>query len=752
MKDKIFGVLQRVGRSFMLPIAILPVAGLLLGLGSSFTNTTTIETYGLQWLLGDKTILHALLVIMNAVGSAIFDNLPLIFAVGVAIGMAKKEKEVSALSAVIAYFVMNVSINAMLKISGKILADGSIANDVLDGTITSVCGIQSLQMGVFGGIIVGLGVAALHNRFYKIELPNALSFFGGTRFVPIISTVVYLFVGILMYFIWPTVQNGIYALGGVVTGTGYFGTLLFGIIKRALIPFGLHHVFYMPFWQTAVGGTMEVAGHMVEGGQNIFFAQLADSANITHFSAGATRYFSGEFIFMIFGLPGAALAMYKCAKPEKKKQAGSLLLSATLACMFTGITEPLEFSFLFVAPALFAVQVVLAGSAYMIAHILNIAVGLTFSGGLLDFFLFGILQGNEKTSWMLVIPVGIVYFLLYYFIFSFLIKKFDLKTPGREDDDTKTKLYTKADVNERKAGKDVKNPDEKAGTVADELSQTISRGLGGKANISDVDCCATRLRITVIDPDKVNDALLKSTGASGVVHKGQGVQIIYGPRVTVIKSNLEDYLASVTEEHFEDDAVENNTADADEVKNENAASATDSKTEDSSTASDKAQEATDTKEPTSTVIISSPMTGIAADLSTAPDEAFAGKMMGDGAVVTPEEGVVVAPEDGTVLFVFDTKHALGFTTDSGIGMIIHVGIDTVKLEGKGFDVQVEAGCHVNKGDVLMKLDLDYLKANAPSVTTPVICTELKDNQKIRLITDGPIKAGEPLYAVDTYEK
>ena len=480
MKDKIFGVLQRVGRSFMLPIAILPVAGLLLGLGSSFTNTTTIETYGLQWLLGDKTILHALLVIMNAVGSAIFDNLPLIFAVGVAIGMAKKEKEVSALSAVIAYFVMNVSINAMLKISGKILADGSIAKDVLDGTITSVCGIQSLQMGVFGGIIVGLGVAALHNRFYKIELPNALSFFGGTRFVPIISTVVYLFVGILMYFIWPTVQNGIYALGGVVTGTGYFGTLLFGIIKRALIPFGLHHVFYMPFWQTAVGGTMEVAGHMVEGGQNIFFAQLADSANIAHFSAGATRYFSGEFIFMIFGLPGAALAMYKCAKPEKKKQAGSLLLSATLACMFTGITEPLEFSFLFVAPALFAVQVVLAGSAYMIAHILNIAVGLTFSGGLLDFFLFGILQGNEKTSWMLVIPVGIVYFLLYYFIFSFFIKKFDLKTPGREDDDTKTKLYTKADVNERKAAKDVKNSDEKAGTVADELSQTISRGLAAK--------------------------------------------------------------------------------------------------------------------------------------------------------------------------------------------------------------------------------------------------------------------------------
>ena len=421
MKDKIFGVLQRVGRSFMLPIAILPVAGLLLGIGSSFTNETTIATYGLQKILGSGTLLNSLLIIMNKVGSAVFDNLPLIFAVGVAIGMAKKEKEVAALSALIAYFVMNVAVSAMLLINNEITADGQIAADVLEGTITSVCGIQSLQMGVFGGIIVGLGVAALHNRFHKIVLPNALSFFGGSRFIPIISTIVYMFVGILMYFVWPVVQNGIYALGGLVTGSGYLGTLIFGIIKRALIPFGLHHVFYMPFWQTAVGGTMEVAGQMVQGGQNIFFAQLADSANIAHFSADATRYFSGEFIFMIFGLPGAALAMYRCAKPEKKKAAGGLLLSAALACMFTGITEPLEFSFLFVAPALFVVQVILAGAAYMIAHMLNIAVGLTFSGGFLDLFLFGILQGNAKTSWLRIIPVGIIYFILYYVIFTFMI-------------------------------------------------------------------------------------------------------------------------------------------------------------------------------------------------------------------------------------------------------------------------------------------------------------------------------------------
>ena len=719
MKDKIFSVLQRIGRSFMLPIAILPVAGLLLGIGSSFTNATTIETYGLTKILGDGTILHYLLMIMNKVGSAVFDNLPLIFAVGVAIGMAKKEKEVSALSAVIAYFVMNTAINAMLINNGLILENGEIAESVLEGTITSVCGIQSLQMGVFGGIIVGLGVAALHNRFYRIQLPSALSFFGGTRFVPIISTIVYMFVGILMYFVWPAVQNGIFALGGLVTGSGYVGTLIFGLIKRALIPFGLHHVFYMPFWQTAVGGTMEVAGQMVQGGQNIFFAQLADSANIAHFSADATRYFSGEFIFMIFGLPGAALAMYQCAKPEKKKAAGGLLLSAALACMATGITEPLEFSFLFVAPALFAVQVILAGSAYMIAHMLNVAVGLTFSGGFLDFFLFGILQGNEKTSWLRVIPVGIIYFVLYYFIFKFMIRKFDFKTPGREEDDVETKLYTKADVNARKAAAG----EVQASDSEDPVSEAITRGLGGKKNISDVDCCATRLRCTIHDASRVNDSILKATGASGVVHKGNGVQVIYGPNVTVIKSNLEDYLEKAPDTYAE-------TEEAGETKQEETKN---TETE---------------KKVVKRIVVSSPVTGMAADLGTAPDEAFAQKMMGDGAVVTPEEAFVCAPEDGEVAFVFDTKHAIGYMTDSGISLLIHVGIDTVKLNGEGFEVLVENGQKVKKGQPMLKLDLDYLKANAPSLATPVLCTELEDDQRIRLLKEGPVKAGEPLFEVE----
>ena len=754
MKDKIFGVLQRVGRSFMLPIAILPVAGLLLGFGSSFTNETTIATYGLQKILGDGTILHALLIIMNKVGSAVFDNLPLIFAVGVAIGMAKKEKEVAALSALIAYFVMNVAINGMLVVNGKITADGQIAKSVLEGTVTSVCGIQSLQMGVFGGIIVGLGVAALHNRFHKIVLPNALSFFGGSRFVPIISTIVYMFVGILMYFVWPAVQNGIYALGGLVTGSGYLGTLIFGIIKRALIPFGLHHVFYMPFWQTAVGGTMEVAGQMVQGGQNIFFAQLADSANIAHFSADATRYFSGEFIFMIFGLPGAALAMYRCAKPEKKKAAGGLLLSAALACMFTGITEPLEFSFLFVAPALFVVQVILAGAAYMIAHMLNIAVGLTFSGGFLDLFLFGILQGNEKTSWLRIIPVGIIYFILYYVIFTFMIRKFDFKTPGREDDDTETKLYTKADVNARKeAGKAAGAA---ATTSTDPVSELITRGLGGKKNIVDVDCCATRLRITVAEPERVRDDLLKQTDSRGIVKKGQGVQVIYGPHVTVIKAKLEEYLETAPNE-FAADTVENDTANfgnnTAETANGSDSNATQNQAAGTENESDTAQTSASVKEEKirKTAIIYSPVNGIAADLSTAPDEGFAGKMMGDGAVVTPIEGTVYAPADGEVEFIFDTKHAIGFQTDSGIPMLLHMGIDTVKLEGKGFEILVTEGQKVKMGEPMMKLDLEFLSANAPSLVSPILDTEPEDNQRIRLLANGEIKAGEPLFAVETLE-
>ena len=722
MKDKIFGVLQRVGRSFMLPIAVLPVAGLLLGIGSSFTNETTIATYGLQGILGNGTVLHALLMIMSKAGNVIFDNLPIIFAVGVAIGMAKAEKEVAALSAMISFFVMHASINAVLLLAGKVLADGTIAPDVLEGTIASVCGIQTLQMGVFGGILVGLGVAALHNRFYKIELPNALSFFGGSRFVPIISTVTYVGIGILMYFIWPAVQNGIFALGGLVTGTGYFGTLIFGIIKRALIPFGLHHVFYMPFWQTAVGGTMMVDGNLIQGGQNIFFAQLA-SSDVTHFSADATRYFSGEFIFMIFGLPGAALAMYRCAKPEKKKAAGGLLLSAALACMFTGITEPIEFSFLFVAPMLFAVQVILAGSAYMVAHILNIAVGLTFSGGLLDLVIFGVLQGNAKTSWLRIIPAGIVYFLLYYVLFSFLIKKFDLKTPGREDDDEETKLYTKADVNARRTEAKEGESCSQAENSKDSRSAAIAMGMGGRNNITSVDCCATRLRCSIADSSLVDEKLLKSTGAVGVIVKGQGIQIIYGPQVTVIKSELEAYLA---EEHEEDTAETTDGV-------ENMGTKVTAETEASVNLAESKNIAENVHK------LYSPFQGVLKPITEAPDEAFASKAMGDGYLVMPENGTVVAPEDGEVMFVFPSKHAIGLKAADGMEYLLHIGVDTVKLNGEGFTVFVSDGQKIKKGDKLMEFDPAYIREHAVSDACIVIFTGLTEGESLSLEGEKQVK-------------
>ena len=464
---------------------------------------------------------------------------------------------------------------------------------------------------------------------------------------------------------------------------------------------------------------------------------------------------------MIFGLPGAALAMYRCAKPEKKKASGGLLLSAALACMFTGITEPLEFSFLFVAPALFVVQVILAGAAYMIAHMLNIAVGLTFSGGFLDLFLFGILQGNAKTSWLRIIPVGIIYFILYYVIFTFMIKKFDFKTPGREDDDTETKLYTKADVNARKeAGK-------AAGTVTatsnDPVSELITMGLGGKKNIVDVDCCATRLRVTVAEPERVRDDLLKQTDSRGIVKKGQGVQVIYGPHVTVIKAKLEEYLETAPNEFAEDvqknvlETQNNSVAETGNNAAGNANGQNSATAQKQSTGTENVDNAAQTSAPVKeekirkTAIIYSPVDGIAADLSTAPDEGFAGKMMGDGAVVTPTEGTVYAPADGEVEFIFDTKHAIGFQTDSGIPMLLHMGIDTVKLEGKGFEILVTEGQKVKMGEPMMKLDLEFLSANAPSLVSPILDTEPEDNQRIRLLANGEIKAGEPLFAVETLE-
>ncbi len=703
MKDKIFGVLQRVGRSFMLPIAILPVAGLLLGIGGSFTNQTMIEAYGLQKILGDGTFLHVLLSVFNQAGDIVFANLPIIFAIGVAIGMAKKEKEVAALSAAIAFFIMHASISAMIDIRG-------LAETLPNGSIASVVGINSLQMGVFGGMIVGLGVAALHNRFYKIELPQVISFFGGSRFVPIISGLVYVFVGILMSFIWPSIQNAIYALGDFVRSSGYAGTWVYGFTERALIPFGLHHVFYLPFWQTGLGGTMEVGGQLIEGAQNIFFAQLADGS-ITKFSVEATRFMSGKFPLMIFGLPGAALAMYKCAKPEKRKVVGGLLLSAALTSMITGITEPLEFTFLFVAPVLYIIHCVFAGAAYMLMHIFKVGVGMTFSGGLIDMTLFGILQGNAKTNWIWIVIIGIGYFVVYYFLFSFLIKKFNFKTPGREDGDDEVKLYTRADVNAAKEGNTKTVENDKFAVPA-----LIVKGLGGKDNISDVDCCATRLRCTVIDADKVVEAALKESGAAGVIQKGLGVQVIYGPKVSVIRSNLEDYLDAGAP------AVESTVV--------------------------QTEEAVETVEDNEKVAYVNPIKGTVAEVTEAPDEAFSQKMMGDGVVIMPTDNVVYAPCDAEVSFVFPTKHAIGLTDANGMELLIHVGLDTVKLEGKGFEVFVKDGDKVKQGDKLMEFDLEYIKNNAASIATPFVITNLADSQKVNYSKAGECAVGDVIFTVE----
>lgn len=699
MKDKIFGVLQRVGRSFMLPIALLPVAGLLLGIGSSFTNETMLAAYGLNNVIHPGTLIYTILDVMSQTGNAVFSNLALLFAMGVAIGMARKEKEVAALSGAVAYIIMNTAIQAMINAAGGV--EAMPANST-----TTMLGITTLQMGVFGGIVVGLGVAALHNKFYKIELPQVLAFFGGTRFVPIVSSIVYLVVGIAMFYIWPVVQSGIAALGALVLASGYAGTFIYGLLERALIPFGLHHVFYMPFWQTAVGGTAIIDGMTVTGAQNIFFAELA-SKSTTVFSVSATRFMAGKFPFMMFGLPGAALAMYQCAKPEKKKAAGGLLLSAALTAFLTGITEPLEFTFIFVALPMYAVHCVLAGLSFMLMHILNVGVGMTFSGGLIDLVLFGVMQGNAKTHWVWVVVVGAVHFVLYYIIFRFMISKFNYKTPGR-DDAEEVKLYTRADVNARNAA---------SGSVPagnDPVSALIVEGLGGAANLSDVDCCATRLRCTVKDAALVKQDVLKASGASGVICKGNGVQVVYGPKVAVIKAKLEDYLENAPKTSAATAAPAPATAPA-----APAAAAKDT-------------------------VLSACLNGTVVPLAEVKDEAFASGALGDGIAIEPIDGELVAPADGEISSTFETHHAVGMTTVDGAELLMHIGIDTVKLGGKHFTYLVNEGDKVKKGQPLIRFELEAIKAEGYPVTTPLIVCNTDDYAAVAAKASGTVKQGDAL--------
>ena len=703
MKKHLFSLLQRIGQSFMLPIALLPIAGIFLGIGSSLTNTNMLAAYHLKGLMGPGTAPYILFSLLNSAGSIIFDNLPILFAVGVAIGMARSEKATAALSSIIAFFVMHSTIGSLITYTGR-------SHSFLTGATTEIVGITSLQMGVFGGIIVGLGVAALHNRFYKIELPKVFSFFGGTHFIPIISAITYVGVGILMFYIWPPIQILINDAGKLVLMSGYGGTFVYGLLERALIPFGLHHVFYMPFWQTAVGGRELVNGQLIEGAQNIFFAELA-SPDTSHFSVAATRFMSGKFPLMMFGLPGAALAMYTCARPENKKAVGSLLLSAAISSAVTGITEPLEFAFLFVAPPLYVIHCAFAGLSYMLMHMLNVGIGMTFSGGFLDFFLFGILQGNTKTSWLHVIPVGILYFIVYFIVFRVMILKFNYQTPGHEKDNA-------TPVNN-----------------ADNKSQQILDGLGGLENISDLSCCATRLRVTLHRPSKLNKEKLLATGAAAVVANGDGVQVVYGPEVTVIHARLQDYIAQIipASSSTADNSAAVPTTSA-EVSN--PAVSAEAKDSDNLSIADAI-----------TDIVYAPCNGTVIPLKEINDGVFSEGYIGEGLAIEPVDGSFYAPFDCTVAMVFDTHHAIALHTANGTELILHVGLDTVKLNGQHLEVFVQEGQKIQKGDLILRADLEGIQSAGCRTVTPVVITGAGGAESVELLKTGPVHIGDAVLKV-----
>nr|WP_270257444.1 PTS transporter subunit IIABC [Coprococcus catus] len=703
MKKHLFSLLQRIGQSFMLPIALLPIAGIFLGIGSSLTNTNMLAAYHLKGLMGPGTAPYILFSLLNSAGSIIFDNLPILFAVGVAIGMARTEKATAALSGIVAFFVMHSTIGGLITYTGR-------SHSFLTGATTEIVGITSLQMGVFGGIIVGLGVAALHNRFYKIELPRVFSFFGGTHFIPIISAITYVGIGILMFYIWPPIQILINDAGKLVLMSGYGGTFVYGLLERALIPFGLHHVFYMPFWQTAVGGRELVNGQLIEGAQNIFFAELA-SPDTSHFSVAATRFMSGKFPLMMFGLPGAALAMYTCARPENKKAVGSLLLSAAISSAVTGITEPLEFAFLFVAPPLYVIHCAFAGLSYMLMHMLNVGIGMTFSGGFLDFFLFGILQGNTKTSWLHVIPVGILYFIVYFIVFRVMILKFNYQTPGHEKDNA-------APVNN-----------------ADNKSQQILDGLGGLENISDLSCCATRLRVTLHRPSKLNKEKLLATGAAAVVANGDGVQVVYGPEVTVIHARLQDYIAQII-------SASSSTADnsaavpTTSAEVSNPAVSAEAKDSDNLSAADAI-----------TDIVYAPCNGTVIPLKEINDGVFSEGYIGEGLAIEPVDGSFYAPFDCSVAMVFDTHHAIALHTANDTELILHVGLDTVKLNGQHLEVFVQEGQEIQKGDLILRADLEGIQSAGCRTVTPVIITGAGGAESVELLKTGPVHIGDAVLKV-----
>ncbi|MGL4663145.1 MAG: PTS transporter subunit EIIC [Culicoidibacterales bacterium] len=545
---------SKLGQTFMLPIALLPAAGIMLGIGGSLTSAATIKAYGWESFLGVGTPLNSFLTVVTNAGDIVFANLPVMFAIAIAIGFAKKEKGAAALASVMSYLVMNVSLATTLKVfglvkvteaAGKTTAVLHIFGNDFPGMLTSALGISNtLSMGVFGGMIAGGIAAALHNKYCDVKLPDFLGFFGGPRFVPIVSSFTALFVGMALVVVWPPIGVGLATVGNGLGwlsshNLGYLASLLFGLVERSLIPFGLHHVFYLPLWQSTVGGTYHIGGADVFGTQAAFFASLA-SGDWKAFPA--TNFMSGKFPFMMFGLPAAAYAMYKCTDAENRKATGGLLFSVALTSFLTGITEPIEFTFLFLAPVLYyGFHVPIAGLSFMLMDLLGVKVGMTFSGGAIDFTMFGVFQGalGVQNNFYFIPVVGLALMPLYYFGFKWYITKFNIATPGRNGAEVKT--ISKAEYKAAKGEGVVATAVDAEGTT---FAHQIIEGLGGRDNINDVDACITRLRVSVKDADKVqnNDFWTKEMGASGLVKNGKAIQVIYGAKAAGYKSEINEIL------------------------------------------------------------------------------------------------------------------------------------------------------------------------------------------------------------------
>ncbi len=678
MRKKLFGQLQRIGKALMLPVAILPAAGLLLAIG------TAIQGEALQHYLPfiQNGGVQNVAKLMTAAGSIIFENLPMIFALGVAIGLAGGDG-VAAIAAFVGYIIMNKTMGDFLQVTPKNVTDPASG-------YASILGIPTLQTGVFGGIIIGALAAWCYNKFYNINLPSYLGFFAGKRFVPIMMATTSFILAFPMALIWPTIQTGLNAFStGLLDSNTGVAVFLFGFIKRLLIPFGLHHIFHAPFW-FEFGSWKNAAGEIIHGDQRIFIEQIREGAHLT-----AGKFMQGEFPVMMFGLPAAALAIYHSAKPENKKVVAGLMGSAALTSFLTGITEPLEFSFLFVAPLLFFIHAVLDGLSFLTLYLLDVHLGYTFSGGFIDYVLLGVLP--NKTQWWLVIPVGLVYAVIYYFVFRFLIVKLKYKTPGREDKQSQAVTAS-----------------------ATELPYAVLEAMGGKANIKHLDACITRLRVEVNDKSKVDVPGLKDLGASGVLEVGNNMQAIFGPKSDQIKHEMQQIMNG--------QVVENPTTMEDD-KDETVVVA-----EDKSATSELSH------------IVHAPLTGELTPLSEVPDQVFSEKMMGDGIAIKPSQGEVRAPFNGKVQMIFPTKHAIGLVSDSGLELLIHIGLDTVKLNGEGFTLHVEEGQEVKQGDLLINFDLDYIRNHAKSDITPIIVTQGNiTNLDFKQGEHGNISFGDQLF-------